>query len=1741
MKKTILTLCSILAYFGSSIYGQFTPNYTENYNNQVEDWNIHFDSIRNQKLSEGDSVSKIKGLSAFTRWTTYWDMFMPPSGDFQQAFLTLEEYQQQLKKHHFSSYSESGNKSLSAPVNWQEIGPTKLSNIKRRYGGGIWGNPHINNNGSISFAGHCGMIDKLYQHPTEQNTIFASGGGTERAGGGLFVSYDGGFTWTVLGTDKLLNADVTTFEIAVYPTKEYLFIGLSSGAIYRSEDNGVNWIECGQYGTYQYPLSNQPQRPYSLPFREFNNWGWNTREENGNLRFVKKSINSSNHSRLVLARMDDIYYSNNSEDNLTISPPNLTSSIRWHKFNLTPIKNQITNLNSSTVKREYYFTDFESYTKNGQTHYVAHMEVKELKYINPSNINGGFEQVGNVRNFIIKSDDYGFIWTILDGATPNTSPSSFLGDTKYRRGNIEVLPNDPNFIYFAGTHINTGSGYYLFKFDLAQNIWINLSENSGFSSGVGAQANAFVIDENNDSDWWFYTNAYRRMKNSILTSGSSYGQIAHADIRDLLILNNSTILAATDGGIYRSKNDGLTFNVSSNGLNTAQPDRMAVAQQPPFYISSGFWHSGLQVYNPELDEWHHSSTSDGADGEIFFLNKEIFIKSNQFGATQAFKGYNSLQYLYNAKNGRKKGSENISGRAYLLNRIGGTAELQYTDDDFNTSPTALGEFYNFHGTDLFVIPNEPDKICIKTSENGENVLKFYSGMNQTTPNAVLYKTVTSTDVFGVSAPSEFEPQNIVFDPRKNGKYWMIVKGSEHWGAQFQGQKKIVEYDPVSDSFIDLTFPTDDELNGSNNSFPWWLYITDLELDRETGVLYIGTSKGVYYLDKDAQIWRNYSKNLPFLHAKLGIVHCTGELHVASINRGIWKSEMIRSESTPPLEWNITTNTTWNGRMNLFSTLVVESGVTLTVTGKIVVFGDQKIIVKPGGQLKLDGGTITSECGDMWQGIYVQGDRTKKQTNSNQGYVYMINQSKIEHAKNAITYDGYAKSGGIIRAINSSFVNNKRDIQFLSYHYHPSTSNPSYEANNRSYFSNCIFEVNDHYTGTSTFPNVTLWDVNGVHFNPNNTFIDNRTNYTGTRRVGINSIDASYIINSNIFINLDYGIKAHQTQVLPNGKYIKVDNSNFDCLRGVFFQGLDKSRVQNNTFITDNTNYTSGNSATPYGIYLEMCDHYEVEENTLTSNADINGGITAGILVANHHGDDTEIYKNNITGHTVGVEAIDQNKPVTFTGTNNAGLEIICNDFENSLADIFVANGGNNNVPIKGISRYQGNISGQLADNLFANNSPNIYTNYGNENENITYFHHPVSQNTRLYPNIHDASIVPSDHINGKTYIQNCPSSTVGTVGSISSVLSAKNIAVFNLSNTQSTYYSLIDGGETAKLELDVKETVDEEAYNQYMELMDKAGYLSEEVLMEVAKKEDGFTLAMIRNILVANPLSAKIKELDEVLDNRMNQLPQYMRNQIKLGKTTLSTKEFLELEVIQSKKELDAIIQDGIEITSIDSTILNPKSVLLDLLSNTGVFNYDLKRLKIYASDEDIDGMDNVKTVIDSYKLTEKQAKYVDEIYNFVNLKLTWKQKGYLINQLPQNEINSLIDLANKNTMISASAMGLLALNNQLDYQEPVYMPELSKSYNINIEEDLINPDEYLLIYPNPTADFISVRYSYLAPYNNLILAISDIQGKVVHKEVLTKYEDEIILLLKDYNNGNYIVTISADDKVIFSDKIIKK
>lgn len=929
-------------------------------------------------------------------------------------------------------------------------------------------------------------------------------------------------------------------------------------------------------------------------------------------------------------------------------------------------------------------------------------------------------------------------------------------------------------------------------------------------------------------------------------------------------------------------------------------------------------------------------------------------------------------------------------------------------------------------------------------------------------------------------------------------------------------------------------------------------------------LLLGNDEGVYQLLEGSSIWERISDNIP---ANVNVrdieINYSGSLfRIATFGRGIWEAKIPCQEASGTLD--ITQNTTWLNDKWLSQNIKVKSGNILTLKGRLRLMSNAKIWVEPGAQLIVNGGSLTSACEDMWYGIILLGNPSLSQSANNQGRAYFLNNAIVSNAEyavsnlNRIPGDGLYPSGGVIQASNSTFRNNKNDIELSNYRH---INIYGTENVNISSFYNCIFETTDSYGQTSTNPHVRLHKVN-LNKISGNTFEDKRTDIDVIQdgRIGLYTYKSGYILDQictgfppptdcdgdrNQFLNLKYGVKSYELSN-PAQFTVQVKNSTFtDCARGIYLMNIPNSEILKNSIVfeDDIIDY--------YGLYLDFCTNYHIEENVIgyyqnTGNVLNAANNVVGAIVKNQHSENTSVYRNTFNRLAVGTEAIGQNKHSSF----NTGLRIQCNEYNNGQTDIFVKEDPNNST--KGIALNQGIANGEtdeLAGNLFTDiPSGTIFETRrhiinGTNCATFNYHHHKATGQGGV-PRVKPTYTTGSLSVNEETTQYNpnsCPDH-IDTGGGIiiGPGKSLANEQLLVVEETKAELAILVDGGNTTELKNDVIFANTQDAYDKYSDLMSKEGYISEEVLEEVAAKETGLNKAMVRDVLVANTHAAKSVKVQAKLEQRLDQLPDYMRAQIQEGLTSLSSKEYLELRKAKAKARHDYLINKSVRGLLKDS--VDRTENLLTLLSNTGDLGFEYRKLAILdAKDRTVEA----EQVLAHMQTMEASTKENENLQDFVNLRTLlnqWKQEGKNMNALVEADINTLKVYSSKNNKAAARAMGVLAANGQLDYLEPVYLPEEAENRSAfrkwSSEGTPANEQDLLKLYPNPAKNYFTVEYSFTSKDKPIVLKVTDVQGKIVYTKTLQYQQDELLIDAKAFQQGTYYVSIFAGKKVIKTKKL---
>ncbi len=856
-----------------------------------------------------------------------------------------------------------------------------------------------------------------------------------------------------------------------------------------------------------------------------------------------------------------------------------------------------------------------------------------------------------------------------------------------------------------------------------------------------------------------------------------------------------------------------------------------------------------------------------------------------------------------------------------------------------------------------------------------------------------------------------------------------------------------------------------------------------------------------------------------------------------------------AEGYNPIPYELSEDETWDFSIKFYQDLIIEEGATLTIKCDLQMVPEAKVIIKPGGKLIVDGGRIGTDFFSKapWQGIVVEGDRNLPQTFENQGALILQNGAIIENATEAVRVrrvnDNWHGNGGIVKASDAQLINNWRNVAFYSYQ---NTNAHGEEINNISYFNNVEFITNDKTLHNQQKYNVSLWNVKGIKFN-DCIFEDKRTAIDfhdhSSARTGIYTSNASFDVNNSSFTNMRYGIYASGSLADRN---FRVYNSTFDSYRGIYFNALDNVILLGNTFnVQPGYEYSlDGNCDDTYGVYINNSSHFTIENNTFNSSS--NGTAICGSLgkIARNTGSHTnELYRNDFNGFTLGIKAMGINR-----GRHpDQGLQLKCNRLDNGAWDFFVSYDEIDQVHSgSGIRELQGYESNHdpttPAGNLFGNHSPILVSNFVNNVNPISYFHHSTEENPRIIPYEYSGNITFFEVDQEFDYSTSCPPRF--HVNPFDVLVAEKQDAQTEYEETALLLEAYVDDGNTELMTQQVDMAGEGDAYYTYQYLVQTSPYLSEEVLSTLGAKEEGFNKAMIRDVMVLNPQAAKSEEVNLALDNRVDPLPAYMRWQINNGLYHFSEKEimkhFMAYQKTRHNRALNRIItgilheKDGFE---------NAPSPV-QLLADVDDIRYQYLRAEFKFADGDYSaGLQLLNEIEQQYNVGQGEAWQAhEEKTNFFTFLAQWDNDNHPgFTNLPENALQELENFLEATPRVAGKALSLLMLNDAIDYQEPIFYPEediLPKTDPVSGPEDIIVPDmerEFRFsLYPNPARDYITMNWCIDSPQKaeNGKIEIRNASGVRLHVHETRIPCNQKILLLTGWKTGTYTATLILDNNL---------
>jgi hypothetical protein len=978
------------------------------------------------------------------------------------------------------------------------------------------------------------------------------------------------------------------------------------------------------------------------------------------------------------------------------------------------------------------------------------------------------------------------------------------------------------------------------------------------------------------------------------SSTSPSSNTFHADTRGLHAAQRSDgkriILSGHDGGvsIFHEVNGSDKWeNKTGSGLNIAQFYGIGVGTDRSKYLG-GCQDEGVKSWNGT--SWEKPLGSDG--GECFV---DLFDPDIQYAQTWSYPNTRILRKITpsSASNGDDYYDTNIP-HEYIdagdirpmemdqnRNLYIGHKQLYrraHEDQPQTTGWQQIGDIPD--GTEymrtIAIAPSNSNVVYIGrgysvTAENGmANLMVTRDADNGA--GATWTKVDDFLDLYGGGWSGGGPITDIVVDPKDENRIWVST-------GQFDRTYKVVmfEYNAgtwtwtnVSNGICNIPIYSLAYVHGSSHS------------------MYAGTEFGVFYNPNASDpnsSWFCYADGMPAcIITELEVNYCNNSLIAGTFGCGIWETPLAPYTNDRPME--IMENTTWPSPRICYSDVVVNPGATLRVESEVFMSRNRKIIIRPGGRMVVEGGTLSTLCDDYWYGIYVEGQYDQPQTGTQAGGpqgVLILKGAMVEKAWSAVNLHGAPGSGetsklsgGVVQAsgliqdqvmTKTVFRNNARD--FHTYPYFDSLPPPLQgQPYNLSRFVDCVFETTDAFNILASetpqeYTHANLFGVKGISFTAC-TFEDARTQPSPQMAgfTGITSHNSQFIVQGRcnpagqpcetwdptVFKNLHRAVNAGnfgETHPFTVDRCSFVNNHFGVQSWAVDYLTVTRSRFEGagSPVVTLLPYEHEPRSITIYGG-----TEYTVEENTLIAPAGVPTPFDnlMGIVVIETGEDFNTIYKNELSNLTLGNLALGGNMNYLDPFF---GLEYQCNKNTGNRYDFMVPD-PSGPYSDAGIRQNQGSAQ-TSAGNKFSPLPPLPESHFFNTTfAPVTYFYKEGEPGDE--PVNYSVGVSPTQAVDPNTCLSRFDQGPVIPADPIPHKVRFFERSV-RLDSLKNALEAKIDGGASTSLLQAISASTAADSQAVRAQLVQLSPYVSQAALAEYLGREELFSEDQMVEVLALNP------------------------------------------------------------------------------------------------------------------------------------------------------------------------------------------------------------------------------------------------------------------------------------------------
>ncbi len=467
------------------------------------------------------------------------------------------------------------------------------------------------------------------------------------------------------------------------------------------------------------------------------------------------------------------------------------------------------------------------------------------------------------------------------GENFSTSGSGLPGSSSVGRISLGVSVDEPNYVYALCVDDDTNGLFGLYRSTDSADTFVERSNAStnilGYSvngDSEGGQgwydlglavnpANAENIFTGGVNVWRSINGGNGFIVNSdwFYVDDMTYNYV-HADIHNIQYIG-SDLFVCSDGGVFRSTNNGVSFEDISKGLQISQFYRIGGYTPDPSLLIGGTQDNGSNLLSGTT--WTHVLGADGMEAAIHPLNPDVmYCASQEGGLNGSLNGGDSFQYI--------AGSIYDEGNwvtPYVLHPTEtGTIYAGFTDiwksEDNGGTFTQVSELNSGGIVDMTICKSNPEVLYACSSSRVYKSLSSGNNWEEIAFNISQY-SITYIDV----NPSDANDVVVTYSGFGDGdKVYRSKDGGESWEN------------------VSLNLP-----NVPANC---------VAVNGEDGSLYVGTDLGVYYWTPLLVNWMPFNEGLPnVIVNEIEINNEFDQITAATFGRGIWRSSQFGGVTEEP--------------------------------------------------------------------------------------------------------------------------------------------------------------------------------------------------------------------------------------------------------------------------------------------------------------------------------------------------------------------------------------------------------------------------------------------------------------------------------------------------------------------------------------------------------------------------------------------------------------------------------------------------------------------------------------------------------------------------------------------------------------------------------------------------------------------------------------------------------------------------